>query len=348
MTKVAILLVDLIDDYAKPGGKMYNSVSNVMTSTSMMDKIPDVVAAARESEHTIVIHSPSVFPSASSADDVEEKKAAITPTEDNKASNKRRNLKKMFKSMKAVKKKKSTSDNKDILSSIIAEVRPSKDDDDIVLTPREDPDEPATENTNLEQILIDNKVQAVIVMGFLADKSITDTCNDLTDIQGLRVVVCSDGVGAFSEKERAAATTVTLPMIGVEVMTCDEAESLIEDAENISMKVLPTNSRNARATLARTSKLEDRRTTFMNEAKGKARKSSLLTVHKDRLTKKNRVSVATINHYYPEVEEVRIYGTLCGIWICISKIYNKNRTTLIIYLYHSPMKMDLIQLHRSS
>lgn len=98
---------------------------------------------------------------------------------------------------------------------------------DVVLAPHDEVDGSAFDGTSLERLLKEEHVETAIVMGFLADKSILETCNDLTDIKGLKVLVCSDGVGASSETHHGATIKRALPTIGVKVINCDEAKTMI-------------------------------------------------------------------------------------------------------------------------
>ena len=46
-SSAAILLIDFQNEFAKPGGKLHDSVAGVMETTGMLEKVPHVVRAAR-------------------------------------------------------------------------------------------------------------------------------------------------------------------------------------------------------------------------------------------------------------------------------------------------------------
>ena len=113
----------------------------------------------------------------------------------------------------------------------------------------------------------------------------------------------TDGCAAESKEEHFAAIKGSIPLISTPV-TCSQASILVRNfmEEGIHPKKLPnyvetrTNS-GKRKSLARCNANGERRVTFLHEA----RHSAYLKY--DFGTDRQRLSIATLLHYYPEKEE---------------------------------------------
>ena len=86
----------------------------------------------------------------------------------------------------------------------------------------------AFEGTELLSILKRNKIETVIMCGFLSNVCIEETATRaMENIPGLKVVVCSDGCAAKTKEDHDNTMEMSLPVLGCEVMTCVDAEELI-------------------------------------------------------------------------------------------------------------------------
>lgn len=113
----------------------------------------------------------------------------------------------------------------------------------------------------------------------------------------------TDGCAAKSKEEHFAAINGSIPLLSTPV-TCSQAAVLAKKfmLEGIIPKELPndvetTMDRGKRRSLARRNANGERRVTFLHEA----RHSAYLKY--DFGTDRNRLSIATLLHYYPEKEE---------------------------------------------
>jgi len=86
----------------------------------------------------------------------------------------------------------------------------------------------AFEGTELLSLLKRNKIETLVMCGFLSNVCIEETASAAMEkIPELKVVVCSDGCAAKTKEDHDNAMTMSLPVHGCEIMTCFDAEELI-------------------------------------------------------------------------------------------------------------------------
>lgn len=179
---------------------------------------------------------------------------------------------------------------------------------DIILTNRQGFD--AFEGTKLEAILKENNIGSLFVGGFLSNLCVEETINTASDLADLDVYALTDGCAAKSEEEHFVATTGTFPLFSTPV-TCYQAKSIVGDISQGgkvgNLMPLPSfkNQRTTRESMARRNTAGARRNTFLNEARYSA---YMKFSDVDRVTDRNRTSIATMLNYYPEKEEANDDG----------------------------------------
>ena len=176
---------------------------------------------------------------------------------------------------------------------------------DIILTNRQGFN--AFDGTNLESILKENNIGSLFVGGFLSNICVEETITYASDIANLDVYSLTDGCAAKSEEEHFVATTGTFPIFSTPV-TCYQAINIVRDisdegkgSSRKNLMSLPSfkNQRTLRESIVRRNGAGERRNTFLHEA----RHSAYMKFNDVPVAAKNRMSIATMLHYYPEKEE---------------------------------------------
>jgi len=197
--RAAVILLDFQNEFAKEGGKLHDDVKDMMEETGMLEKVPGVVRAARAAG-ACVIHSPVIM------------KTGVRFVEEDFDPHAYSSMDGLF-----------TEGTWN--AQFIDEVQPEGLREHI-LTGRNNFS--AFEGTRLLDILRSEGVSTLILCGFLSNLCIQETAAAaIQRMPGLRVVVTSDGCAAKSRKEHDTAVSATAAVLGIEVMTCSEAEHVL-------------------------------------------------------------------------------------------------------------------------
>mmetsp|Transcript_44129 Transcript_44129/g.50005 ORF Transcript_44129/g.50005 Transcript_44129/m.50005 type:complete len:222 (+) Transcript_44129:127-792(+) len=182
--KYAILLLDFQNEFAKPGGKLHKKVSFVMERTGMLDKVRQVVDAARETD-ALIIHSPVIM-----------KANELFQEADFDSQN--------------YSKQYGLFTEGTWNAEFVEETKPNED--EIVLSGRNDFN--AFKGTELTQLLQENNIETLYIMGFLTNVCVEDTVIAATELlPHLRVVVLTDGCAALTMKEHNLTINASLPVL---------------------------------------------------------------------------------------------------------------------------------------
>jgi len=198
-TRMAILLVDFQNEFAKKGGKLHELVSEVMEVTDMLRNVIALVDIARKMG-CIIIHSPVVM---------EGSEALRSSRGDPK------HKKDFFKQVGFFTENTWNCD-------FIHELEPMAD--DFILTDRNDFN--AFSGTKLDTIIKSNNIKHLFIAGFITDVCITDTARAASRIApDVSTYVLADGCAASSGTHHAALAD-TIPQYA-KVINCDTAQSEI-------------------------------------------------------------------------------------------------------------------------
>ena len=86
----------------------------------------------------------------------------------------------------------------------------------------------AFQGTELISILTRNKIDTLVICGFLSNVCVEETASAAKEkFPGMEIIVCSDGCAAKTKEEHENAMEMSLPVLDCKVMSCSDAEMLV-------------------------------------------------------------------------------------------------------------------------
>jgi len=166
-TDTAVLVIDFQNEFVRSDGKLHGDVSDMMAETGMLQKIPHVVRAARDTG-SLVIHSPVVMRAGAKFKDEEWDPHAYGAMEG------------LFVE---------GSWNCAFADEVVVQAA------DVVLQDRANFS--AFRGTQLADTIRDRGIQRLFVMGFLSNVCVEETTREASELfPDLRIYVCRDGCAA--------------------------------------------------------------------------------------------------------------------------------------------------------
>jgi len=197
--RTCVILLDFQNEFAKPGGKLHDSVADTIRGNGMLEKVPKLVEVARN-KGSLILHSPVIMKTGD--------RFQVTKDFDPHS----------YAAMDGLFQEGTWN------SQFVDELQPKMGEE--ILWGRNDFS--AFEGTELQSILKRHKIETVILCGFLSNVCIECTAGAAKQqIPGLKVVVCSDGCAAKTQQEHETTMSNTLPLLDIQVMKCFEVEEMI-------------------------------------------------------------------------------------------------------------------------
>eukprot|EP00984_Skeletonema_dohrnii_P025018 scaffold14161_cov121-Skeletonema_dohrnii-CCMP3373.AAC.2 len=196
-SNTAVIVIDFQNEFVRAKGKLHGDVQEMMEQTGMLQKVPHVVHAARESG-ALIIHSPVLMRGGEKFKDEDWDPHAYGAMEN------------LF--------VEGTWN-----SEFADEVKPSES--DIILKNRVNFS--AFKGTVLKDVIESNGITRLFVMGFLSNVCVEETTIEAKEsFPDLKIYVCNDGCAAKSKQEHYVAMGNTLPMYA-DIITCSEAQTML-------------------------------------------------------------------------------------------------------------------------
>jgi nicotinamidase-related amidase len=215
--RTCVILLDFQNEFAKPGGKLHDTVVDSINQNGMLEKVPLLIKVARE-KGALIIHAPVIM------------KTGVRFMDNDFDPHAYASMDGLF--------VEGTWN-----SQFIDEIQPLTGEE--ILHGRND--FCAFQGTELLSILMRNKIDTVVMAGFLSNVCIEETASvALEKIPQLKVVVCSDGCAAKTKEDHDNAMTMSLPVHGCEIMTCFDAGELISMEQQPINKMSGQDSSQAR------------------------------------------------------------------------------------------------------
>jgi len=196
--RTCVMLLDFQNEFTKPGGKLHENVADMMQQHRLLEKVPQLVKTARE-KGALIIHSPVIMKAG-----VRFKDADFDPH--------------AYASMDGLFLEDTWN------SQFSDEIQPLVGEE--ILRGRND--FCAFQGTELISILTRNKIDTLVICGFLSNVCVEETASAAKEkFPGMEIIVCSDGCAAKTKEEHENAMEMSLPVLDCKVMSCSDAEMLV-------------------------------------------------------------------------------------------------------------------------
>jgi len=193
-----VIVIDFQNEFVRENGRLHADVAEMMKETGMLQKIPHVIRAARESK-AIIVHSPVIMKSGEKFKEDKDWDPHAYGAMENLFVDGTWNC------------------------EFADEVKPQGA--DFVLKNRINFS--AFRGTQLKDIIETKKIRRLFIMGFLSNVCVEETTREASELfPDLNIYVCRDGCAAKTKNEHFTAMGATIPLYA-KVITCAEAQSIL-------------------------------------------------------------------------------------------------------------------------